>query len=89
MELARRLSAIHMQEPRLPQVLDPHCMSFDGETASWPDFPDPAEQAREILDTCHKDIRDARSVVAVNVKFARTAEEVHRCSQVQGAGIAA
>jgi hypothetical protein len=58
-------------------------MNFPSETAAWPDFPNPAGQARAILETCHDDINDAHVLVTANVKFARTAEDLRFWEKVQ------
>jgi hypothetical protein len=57
-------------------------MTFDLTTMRCSSFPDPAEQARAILDICGKDIHDAQSLVAARLKFARSQEDRHYWDQV-------
>jgi hypothetical protein len=58
-------------------------MRFDAVTALWGDFPDPAEQARAILESCDDNVDAARSLVAARFKFARDIEELRYWCQVE------
>ena len=58
-------------------------MRFDAVTALWGDFPDPARQARAILESCDEDVDVARFLVAARFKFARDMEELRYWCQVE------
>lgn len=58
-------------------------MSFDS-MAEWRfNFPDPAEQARAILEISDENIQIARSLVWARLKFARNVDEIHYWCQVE------
>jgi len=57
-------------------------MTFELITMGCSSFPDPAEQARAILEICGKDIHDALSLVAANLKYARSQDDRHYWDQV-------
>jgi hypothetical protein len=57
-------------------------MTFDLTSMACSSFPDPAEQARAILEICGKDIHDAQSLVAARLKFARSQDDLHYWNQV-------
>ena len=43
---------------------------MDGQPLLKAHFPDPAEQAEALLETCEGDIREAKGIAATNYKFA-------------------
>jgi hypothetical protein len=49
------------------------------------EFPDPVEQAAVILEICGGDIWGARAIAMMNVKFARTNDDVDFWSKVEEA----
>ena len=58
-------------------------MKFDSVIALWGDFPDPAERAKAILESCDEDVDAARFLVAARFKFARDFDELRYWCQVE------
>jgi hypothetical protein len=46
-------------------------MAVDGQAVFHEDFPDPAEQAEALLETCQGDVCEARGIAATNLRFSK------------------
>src|SRR5262249_46768076 len=46
-------------------------MAVDGQAVFHEDFPDPAEQAEALLETCQGDVCEAQGIAATNLRFSK------------------